>query len=218
MMDFILWSSFFMHIYYIFTKILYAMDYKIACRIVSSVHAIIVFSYVFYTLFFLPQISKDISNTIFIISTCYLLSDLFTQNLYDKFDLANTFHHLGMIYLLYIGNSYESLEKTMYIGLLCEITNPLINFSYYLNSHKLNNTALYKYNLMILIGLFFIFRVLNFTYLFLTRFFMLYFPVREIFLVILVLNYYWFSWLVQKGRKDLSAFFKAVPTLPKSVE
>ena len=86
----------------------------------------------------------------------------------------------------------------MAIALLSEISNQFLYFGWFLIKKKLENTLLFKINGIILLILFFIFRVFNFTYFSFFIFQNCSFFENIIFLPITLLNYYWFVLLIKK--------------------
>ena len=107
-------------------------------------------------------------------------------------------HHI--IFILFILN-YEYLKKTLAIGILSEISTLVLNRTWMLYQLKLTNSNTFKNNCILLLILFFIFRIISFTGLFIY-----YYPIKNIFIykmmifIIVILNYYWFYKLCLKFK------------------
>lgn len=112
-------------------------------------------------------------------------------------DYQMLIHHL----LFFVGSYNNYILKYPYqmaIVLLSEISNQFLYFGWFLIKNNLHNTKLFQINAIILLILFLIFRVFNFSYM--SFFILQHCSTFEnfMFLPITLLNFYWFSLLFKK--------------------
>jgi hypothetical protein len=115
----------------------------------------------------------------------------------NPLDYQMLIHHL----ILFIGtyNYYVILYPyQIALALLSETSNQFLYIGWFLIKKNLKNTMIFKINGIILLILFFLFRVINFTYLSFFIFTNCSFYENILFLPITLLNYYWFFLLVKK--------------------
>ena len=107
-------------------------------------------------------------------------------------------HHIVLLAGLYTNNLY--LYPQYYAnGLLAEITNPFLYIGWFLVKKKWTHNLVFVINGLLLLILFFIYRVLNFTHLFIIGL-----TISKnhsdylLMLTIMMLNIYWFLKLFEK--------------------
>lgn len=168
---------------------------KLTSYINSCVHAKIV--YVLSFLFLINVIDVSIWKICLDITRGYCFYDTLMVLFNDPYDYQTLIHHI----FLFIGT--YSYYITLYphqtaIALLSEITNQFLYIGWLLIKKDLKDTIYFKINGMILLISFFLFRIINFTYLlyFLITYCDIYNSI--IFIPITLLNYYWFYLLIQK--------------------
>lgn len=171
-------------------------DYtKLTGYINSCIHANIIWFSSFLFLINIIDFSVWIQCLNIIRGYCFF--DTLLILYHNPFDYQMIIHHI----ILFIGTYNNYIFKypsQMAIALLSEISNQFLYFGWFLIKKKLENTLLFKINGIILLILFFIFRVFNFTYFSFFIFQNCSFFENIIFLPITLLNYYWFVLLIKK--------------------
>ena len=171
-------------------------DYtKLTGYINSCIHANII--YILSFLFLLNIIDFSIWVHCLDIIRGYCFYDNLLILYYNPYNYQMLIHHV----LLFIGSYNNYIFKYplwMAQGLLSEISNQFLYFGWFLIKKNLNNTLLFQINAVILLILFFIFRILNFSSF--SFFIFQHCGIFEnlIFLPITLLNYYWFYLLFKK--------------------
>tara|TARA_B110001454_G_C12706550_1_gene428833 strand:- start:638 stop:1255 length:618 start_codon:yes stop_codon:yes gene_type:complete len=168
---------------------------KLIGYINSCIHAKIV--YILSLLFLLNIIDFSIWVHCLDIIRGYCFYDTILILYHNPYDYQMLIHHI----LFFIGsyNNYIYIYPLkMAFGLLSEISNQFLYFGWFLIKKNLHNTLLFKINSVILLILFFVFRVLNFSYF--LFFISQYCDSYEFFMAlpITLLNYYWFYLLFSK--------------------
>lgn len=168
---------------------------KLIGYINSCIHAKIV--YILSLLFILNIIDFSIWVHCLDIIRGYCFYDTILILYNDPYNYQMLIHHI----LFFIGsyNNYIYIYPLkMAFGLLSEISNQFLYFGWFLIKKNLHNTLLFKINSVILLILFFVFRVLNFSYF--LFFISQYCDSYEFFMAlpITLLNYYWFYLLFSK--------------------
>jgi hypothetical protein len=169
--------------------------FKLFGYINSCIHANII--YISSFLFLINVIDFSIWIHCLDIIRGYCFYDIFFIIYQNPYDYQMIFHHI--IFFVATYNSYIYIYPyKMAFGLLSEISNQFLYFGWFLIKKKLDNTLLFQINGIILLILFFIFRVLNFTNF--SFFIFEYCGIFEclMFLPVTLLNYYWFSLLLRK--------------------
>jgi hypothetical protein len=172
-------------------------------REISSLHTLI--TVCGSILFLFNFIDENIWSYFLTISFYFCAQDLLLisihYNTFKKFYNETLIHHLIFMYVVY---NFKLFPKTLAFGLLSESSTYFLNktwMMYQLKDQDKNiiKSNKFKYNCIILMILFFLFRVINFSIIFLY-----YLKIPNIFIyknmlfIIVILNYYWFYKLYLK--------------------
>jgi len=168
---------------------------KLINYINSCIHAKIV--YVLSFLLLMNFIDVSVWSNCLDVTRGYCFYDTLMILYQNPLDYQMLIHHL----ILFIGtyNYYVILYPyQIALALLSETSNQFLYIGWFLIKKNLKNTMIFKINGIILLILFFLFRVINFTYLSFFIFTNCSFYENILFLPITLLNYYWFFLLVKK--------------------
>ena len=168
-------------------------------KIISIIHTIYVCTLA--KLYLNNDISKEIFIEKLVITKAYLIFDLCIICIYnygrpDFYPFL--IHHLVFLFGLYTNHLY-TYPQHFAIGLLAEITNPFLYFGWFLLKKRWMDNEIFIINALILLSLFFVYRVLNFTKLFIIALLISKNHIEHLLmLVITLLNIYWFLKLLEK--------------------
>jgi len=168
---------------------------KLVNYIISCIHANVICFLSF--LFLLNIIDFSLWIHCLDIIRGYIFYDTINILYNNPYDYQMLIHHL----LFFVGSYNNYILKypsQMALGLLSEISNQFLYFGWFLIKNNFQNTKLFQINAIILLILFFIFRVLNFSYM--SFFILQHCSTFEnlMFLPITLLNFYWFYLLFKK--------------------
>ena len=171
--------------------------YFLVSRIISCQHAFLS-SYGSY-LYLNNYIDYKEWNTRYVmISKMYLLYDLFIVIL--NFNKNDFIHHI----VFYIGIVNNSVAVSTYAArsLYAELSNFNLNFGWFLINIGKDKTILFRINALLLLIVFFIFRVLNYAYITFDIFWNLGFQyINFVIPALWSLNIFWFKLLLGKAMK-----------------
>lgn len=196
---------------------LFGFNYKIFINFLLKINSIIHSIFILYKSHIFLNLQKDNCNICtenFIksleFSKAYLIIDiLLTIWYYKKIPNIKTIllHHLLFLLLLHtsILHIYPHIVAQ---ALMCEITNFFLYFGWFLVKKKKTNNIFFILNALILLFLFLIYRVLNFTNLFIISL-----TIKEIYieryfaLILALMNSYWFIKLLEKFFSSIKKEF-----------
>jgi hypothetical protein len=169
-------------------------------RDISSLHTII--CSISSILYIFDFININLWSKFLCVTIYFCIQDLYLvtlhYNYFNKMYLETLIHHTIFIILIL---NYEYFKKTLAIGILSEISTLVLNRTWMLYQMKLTKSYTFKLYCILLLILFFIFRIINFTCMFIY-----YYPIENIFIyknilfIIVILNYYWFYKLCIKFK------------------
>lgn len=173
------------------------LDYiQLVGKINSVIHATIVV--VMSVLFLFGSIDSETWIQCLEVTRGYCLYDTVMILYYTPKDRNMIIHHLMLFFGSY-SNFISIYPEQVAYGLLAESTNQHLYFGWLLIKKGRDKTWYFNANAVILLVMFLIFRVINFTYMFI-------FAVQNCsyieplaILPILLLNYYWFCLLLHKA-------------------
>jgi hypothetical protein len=172
-------------------------DYiQLVGKINSIIHATIVV--VMSVLFLFDLIDSEIWIQCLEVTRGYCLYDTIMILCYTPKDRNMIIHHTMLFFGSY-SNFISIYPEQSAFGLLAEITNQHLYFGWLLIKKGKDKTWYFNVNAVILLLMFLVFRVLNFTYLFIFAIQNCSYLEPLAILPILLLNYYWFSLLLHKA-------------------
>lgn len=176
----------------------------------STIHSI--FISLCASLYILQMIDNYYIKQMYFISMCYYFADIYyivysarklTQ--IEYFAICHHFVMIMMYYVIFIEYNGIELENVllnyMNIGLLAEYSVCSLNYSWYLVNTKQENTIKIFLSSIITLVLYFITRVLNFTYLIYSFWHDDLISALILMLPLFSINYYWFYKLICKAIK-----------------
>ena len=165
-------------------------------KINSVIHATIVV--VMSVLFLFNLIDTETWVKCLEVTRGYCLYDAIMILYYTPKDRNMIIHHTMLFFGSY-SNFISIYPDQVAYGLLAEITNQHLYFGWLLIKKGKDKTWYFNVNAVILLVFFLIFRVINFTYLFVYTLYNCSYLEPLAILPILLLNYYWFGLLLHKA-------------------
>lgn len=140
------------------------------------------------------------------ITRAYLLYDMLIMIYYYEFHLPNFFIMMVHHSLFFCGLFFDTVNQYPVLlahGLTAEITNPFLYLGWYLIKMKKTNIFVFKLDSIILVLLFFLYRVINFIQLFLIGIAEKKWVETFIFFIIMDMNLLWFIKLIYKCIREI---------------
>lgn len=179
-----------------------------AARINASIHSIAVSYLALDGLYHYNTMTKtehiyltlDISS----LSFAYVIVDMWLLYIRQKIDIMNIIHHIAMMAAMLYSIVFN-FQWFLLLGITSEITTPFLHYAYYCKEEKITQSLSFKICSIMLIVLYFIFRIVNFGFLTIYPMWLEnYYGISIIMGTLWIMNISWFNLLCSKAYKYLS--------------